>query len=73
MKLLPKLHRMNYRPLWPDTKIVRVHGIVNDSRRITFWLLWVWDRAIPDPEESIQERGDWFTDLVLRFCTWLTR
>lgn len=27
----------------------------------------------PDPEESIQERGDWFTDLVLRFFTWLSR
>ena len=83
MKLIPELHRLSYRPLWPDAKIVRVHGAINDRREIIFWLLWVWERPIrvhpcpsvvePDPEESIQERGDWFTDLVLRFFTWLSR
>lgn len=26
-----------------------------------------------DPEAALQERGDWFTDLMLRFFTWLSR
>ena len=41
-----KLHGMNYRPLWPDTKIVRVTGAINDATRITFWLFWVWERSV---------------------------
>lgn len=40
--ILPSLHRMSYRPIWPDSRIVRVHGVLNSVSLVTIWLWWVW-------------------------------
>ena len=38
-----KLHRTCYRPLFPNAKIVRTRGVVNQTAFVVFWLWWVME------------------------------